>query len=301
MCYHTSMFTFVSHFPIENTFDLFWSNPSPDPCFEFLDDIFQPTPFKSEESKLKSSKTTISTNKYQSTTDFEFLDDIFQPTSINSEDSNQNQSTTGFTICEACPGAKYQIFGFTRQNGSYGPWSSPLYYEKADGNLPKYRSRFITLEDRIRLKETSGLHTYKNQKLRVILPGFKKLIQSYNHVNIILEAKLVWLTNEYERTSLSLSRTKQVTQISNAVDVSHKISGNDYSFEFYLLKLCRNSSKHRCYLHISLRINGIEIVLAKYYVIVHYGSHIPNLNESRHIAAEPLLKTGYFEIFNQLN
>ena len=287
MFYYTPMFTPASQLEFLDNSQLILLNSDGSELtvsqFDFLDDICQPI--------LNSYGSDLSVSQ------FEFLDG----SELIENSPTKDQPPTGFTICETYPEGEYRIYGFTQPGELRRPWSSPLYYEKVGGNYPKARSNFTTLEDKARLTTTDGLHACKNQKFYVFLSGFKNIVSTLDHVDIMLEAKLVWNTNKCEtQTILSLSKTNRKKKIfdsnPNAVVVLPKISKNDCSFKFYLLKHCFKTSKDRCYLHIILHINGIKIELAKYYVIIHnrtytYGFHVSKYIEN----VDPFLKTGFLK------
>lgn len=192
---------------------------------------------------------------------------------------------------------KFEIFGTSHVNKS---WKLPLCYETLGNGYP--RPNFTRLEDDVYLIEMDAIHTYMHQKYHIILHDIKKSIPSNKRIMVI--GKLVWDPNVSDLNILSLSTSYSKPQEYNhnfiVVDpsVDNKNAHKDnYNFIFYLRKHTRNASNHRCCLHILVRMNGIEITIAKYYIIINGHSYTQNAGVKEFIAnTSPLLKTGFVDL-----
>ena len=223
--------------------------------------------------------------------------DISEPESIKScptSDSIKSCPTSDSTNNKSHNGKfKFEIFGNSHVNKS---WKLPLCYETLGNGYP--RPNFTRLEDDVYLIEMNAIHTYMHQKYHIILHDIKKFIPPHKRIMVI--GKLVWDSNVSDLNILSLS-----TSYSKPQEYNHNFiivdpfvdNKNDYNFIFYLRKHTRNASNHRCCLHILVRMNGIEIILAKYYIIVNGHSYTQNAGIKEFIAnASPLLKTGFVDL-----
>ena len=259
---------------------------------KYINDTFVPTEENPiENTFLRHKECSINLNQHTSNSTSEIIIDLTD-TPINTADEITIDLTDSLVNLPInlpfdLQKIEYEIYGFACSCG-HRLWNTPLVRQSKERYFPRRKNQ---LDDNIQIeKGDGGIHVSKNQMFNIKLKNIN--IQD----EVIVVAKLVGNSNENQKM-LSLSKYNSINQIDPNIIVIHPFNNNgEYTCNFQLLKHSRKASKHRWWLHIMVRINSIEIKLAKYYIILHGGGYMSSNSISTYISnSVSLLKSGIMD------
>ena len=204
---------------------------------------------------------------------------------INSQPDSSTDSS------EVSRKINYQIYGYERPC-FYKKWNLPFVSETKDRFFHLFHKIQPNYYMQLRNGDRDGIiHMSKTQKYNI------KLKNININDKVIVIAKLVGNSKKHHKLLSLLATCINTNQSqSNLSIVSLVNNDGEYMCEFYLINHHRKKSKDRFSLHIAIKINDIEIELAKYYIILHHVNFKTGSEISEFITtSDTCLKSGHIE------